>query len=123
METRLKCWIAKGPVARPATKLTAMLASVQPDAACTARIGQGTEISFTGRGQISASATRAAVAANDIWKPGSVTASGWISSTAIAASASAWRLIAWRSASTARKATEAVIAALSAGGGDPESTR
>ena len=123
VETRLKCWMANGPVASPATKLTAMLAAVQLTAPCAQRIGQGTSISFTGRGQISASATRAAVAANDIWKPGSVTASGCSSNTAIAARASACRLIAWRSASTAAKATDAVIAARSAGGGAPDNTR
>ena len=121
--TLLKCWMANGPVASPATKLTAMLASVQVTAACARRIGQGTSISRTGRGQASARATRAAVAAKDIWNPGSVTASGCNSRTAMAARARACRLIAWRSTRIAQKATPAVIAARSAGGGAPESTR
>lgn len=110
-------------MARPATKLTARLARVQVAIACGQRIHQGAEISRTGAGQASARATSAAVAANDIWKPGSVTASGCSRSTPIAASARACRLIACRSARIAANATAAVIAARSAGGGAPDSTR
>ena len=63
------------------------------------------------------------MAAKDIWKPGWTTASGRASRTAKAATARALKLIARRSRSTAANTTEAVIAARSAGGGEPETTR
>ena len=115
--------MANGPVAMPATKLARIASPTQVPALCTTRIGRGTLISRGRRGQDSASATRAAVAANDIWKPGVTMASGCSSRTAKAATASAFMLMADRSRIMARKATEAVIAARSAGGGAPETTR
>ena len=86
-------------------------------------MGSGAEISRGRTGQASTSATSAAVAANDIWKPGVTMASGWSSSTAKAATARACMVIAWRSSRMAMKAIEAVMAARSAGGGCPETTR
>ena len=64
-----------------------------------------------------------AVAANDIWNPGWVTASGCSSRTVTAASARACKLIARRSTRIAANAMQAVTADRSAGGGAPESTR
>ena len=78
--------------------------------------GQGRPTARGARGQTSASATSAAVAQNDISKPGCTTTSGSISRMISAASASECRLIARRSSRMARKATEAVIAARRAGG-------
>jgi hypothetical protein len=83
----------------------------------------GREISRTGLGQASARATSAVVAANDIWKPGAAAASGCSARMINAATARVRRLIAWRSNRMAAKATEAVIAARSAGGGAPDTTR
>jgi len=100
-----------------------MAAVSHSTAACGARIHQGVEISRTVRGQASARATSAVVAANDIWKPGAAAASGWSARMISAATARARRLIACRSARMAAKATLAVIAARSAGGGAPEITR
>ena len=68
------------------------------------------------RGNRSASATSAAVAQKDIWKPGSATATGCSARTIRAAAASDRRLMARRSHRMARKATAAVIAARRAGG-------
>ncbi|MNJ33475.1 hypothetical protein D3C77_281610 [compost metagenome] len=115
--------MANGPVAMPATRLAAQAASSQLPNRCTATIGQGAANSRLRRGQTSTRATRAAVAANDIWNPGVATASGRNSSTTNAAAASARMVTACRSASMARKATEAVTAARSAGGGAPEMIR
>ena len=115
--------MANGPVAMPATRLAAQAASSQLPNRCTATMGQGAANSRMRRGQTSTRATRAAVAANDIWNPGVTTASGRSNSTTKAAAASARIVTACRSANTARKAMEAVTAARSAGGGDPEITR
>ncbi len=123
MAVRLKCCMANGPVAAPATRLAITAMPTQAPARCTIRIGHGVEISRGLAGQASARATRAAVAANDIWKPGVTMASGWSSRTAKAATAKACMPIAWRSSRMAMKAIEAVIAARSAGGGWPDTTR
>ena len=121
--TRLKCCTAKGVVASPATRLAPSAAPSQATLRWKAKIGQGALISRVRGGQASASATRAAVAAKDIWKPGWATASGCSASTISAATASALRLIARRSSRMARKATVAVTAARIAGAGAPDSTR
>ena len=63
---RLKSCMAKGPVASPATKLAARLIPSQAAALWISRIGQGALMARERRGQASASATRAAVAAKDI---------------------------------------------------------
>ena len=84
--------------------LIAAAAANQVAKPCAMRIGHGVLISRTGLGQALASATSAAVAAKDIWKPGWVTASGWSSRTTKAATAKACRLIARRSARIAPKA-------------------
>ena len=63
------------------------------------------------------------MAANDIWKPGVTIASGCNSRTTKAATARACLVIACRSSRMATKAIDAVIAARSAGGGAPETTR
>ena len=123
MAERLKCCRANGPVAAPATRLAITAIPSQVPARCTNRIGHGAEISRGRTGQASTSATSAAVAANDIWKPGVTMASGWNSRTTKAATASACMVMAWRSSNTARNAIEAVIAARSAGGGCPDTTR
>ncbi len=115
--------MANGPVADPATKLAAIPARSQVPAPWTMRIGQGVLISRMGLGQISASAISAAVAVKDIWKPGWTTASGSRASTIRAATARACRVMARRSARTATKATDRVIADRMAGGGAPEMTR
>ncbi len=121
--TRLKCWIANGPVASPATKLTSRPATNQSFSRWARRIGQGAAISREAWGQTSTMASRAAVAANDIWKPGWVTASGWKASTTRAAMARLCRVSARRSSRTAIEATAAVMAERWAGGGQPAITR
>ncbi len=121
---RLKCWIANGPVAAPATRLT-MKSATDPVAGAlqeAERPGQADSARGV-RGQTSASATSAAVAQNDISKPGCTTTSGSISRMISAASASERRLIACRSSRIAMNATEAVIAARRAGACAPDSTR
>ena len=123
MAERLKCCMANGPVAAPATRLASTAAPIQPPVRWMARMGQGAEISFGRCGQASTSATSAAVAAKDIWNPGVTMASGWSSRTTKAATARACMVIACRSSSTARKAMEAVTAARSAGGGAPDTIR
>ena len=86
-------------------------------------MGSGTDISLNRLGQTSTKATKAAVAAKDIWKPGVTMASGCKASTTMAATASPCMVTACRFRSMAKKAIEAVIAARSAGGGAPEMTR
>lgn len=86
-------------------------------------MGQGAEISLGPVGQASTKATRAAVAAKDIWNPGVTMASGCMARTMKAATARPCMVTAWRSSSMARKAMDAVIAARSAGGGAPDTTR
>ena len=123
MAVRLKCCMANGPVANPATTLAATAAVNQPPSRWTARIGQGADISRGRFGQASTRATKAAVAANDIWKPGVTMASGCMAKTMKAATARPCIVTACRSSKMARKAMEAVIAARSAGGGAPDTTR
>ena len=66
MAVRLKCCMANGPVARPATTLAATAALIQAPSLCTATMGHGAWISRVRWGQASTSATSAAVAAKDI---------------------------------------------------------
>ena len=123
MAVRLKCCMANGPVAAPATRLASTAAPTQAPVRWTARMARGAEISRGRRGQASTRATSAAVAAKDIWKPGVTMASGWSNRTTKAATARACMVIACRSSRMARKAMEAVTAARSAGGGEPDRIR
>src|SRR6187551_2895684 len=111
--------MANGPVASPTTRLAVQAATIQPPNRWTATIGQGAEISRVRGGQLSTRATRAAVAAKDIWNPGVTMASGWVANTTKAATARPCMVIACRSSRMATKAMAAVIAARSAGGGAP----
>ena len=113
----------EGPVAMPATRLAMTAMPSQLASRWVQTMGQGAEISLIRRGQTSTRATRAAVAANDIWNPGVTMASGWSNRTAKAATARACMVIACRSKRMATKAMEAVMAARSAGGGAPDTTR
>ncbi|MNX95273.1 hypothetical protein D3C86_1275410 [compost metagenome] len=115
--------MANGPVAMPATRLAVQATSSQLPSRCVATMGQGAEISLIRRGQTSTRATRAAVAANDIWNPGVTMASGCSNRTAKAATANACMVTACRSSRMATKAIDAVIADRSAGGGAPDTTR
>ncbi len=111
--------MAKGEVARPATRLTAIMARVQSRRRWGAAMYQGRPLTGAGRGQASARATRAAVAQNDISNPGETTTSGWSASKVRAARARECRLSARRSQRMATKAAPAVIAARRAGGWAP----
>src|SRR3569832_1054801 len=119
----MKWWMAKGPDAMFVFCLFFSTANTQETPFCTMAMGQGVLISLTRRGQISASATRAAVAANDIWKPGCTMDSGRPSRTIPAAKARALKVMALRSSRMAAKAIEAVAQERTAGAGAPETTR
>ena len=67
---RLKCWMAKGPVAAPATRLTMKRATSQSRARWGQARYQGRPVGAGRLGQTSARATSEAVAQNDISNPG-----------------------------------------------------